>query len=54
MLRGNYYRWMFCGACCVAPAVIDRTLSRPAASRPRAFSLGFAVRRRPIEPLRSP
>jgi glutathione S-transferase len=39
-LRGNYYRWMFFGACCVEPAVIDRMLSRPAVSRPSALSYG--------------
>jgi glutathione S-transferase len=39
-LRGNYYRWMFFGACCVEPAVIDRMLSRPAVSRPGALSYG--------------
>jgi len=39
-LRGNYYRWMFFGAGCVEPAVIDRMLSRPAVSRPSALSYG--------------
>ena len=38
--RGTYYRWMFFGACCVEPAVIDRMLERPAASRPMALSYG--------------
>ena len=39
-LRGPYYRWMFFGACCVEPAVIDRMLDRPAVSRPGALSYG--------------
>jgi len=39
-LRGAYYRWMFFGACCVEPAVIDRMLSRPAVSRPGALGYG--------------
>jgi glutathione S-transferase len=39
-LRGTYFRWMFFGAACLEPAVIDRMLSRPAASRPGALSYG--------------
>ncbi len=38
--RGVYYRWMFFGAACLEPAVIDRMLSRPAPSRPAALSYG--------------
>jgi len=38
--RGTYYRWMFFGGCCVEPAVIDRMLSRPAATRPGALGYG--------------
>jgi glutathione S-transferase len=38
--RGAYYRWIFFGACCVEPAVIDRMLARPAVSRPSALSYG--------------
>jgi glutathione S-transferase len=38
--RGTYYRWLFFGACCVEPAVIDRMLSRPAPSRPGALGYG--------------
>src|SRR3984893_2139978 len=38
--RGTYYRWMFFGGCCVAPAMIDRMLSRPPASRPGALGYG--------------
>ncbi len=39
-VRGTYYRWMFFGAGCLEPAVIDRMLSRPAPSRPAALSYG--------------
>jgi len=38
--RGTYYRWLFFGACCVEPAVIDRMFARPAPSRPGALSYG--------------
>jgi glutathione S-transferase len=38
--RGGYYRWLFFGGCCVEPAVIDRMLSRPPASKPGALSYG--------------
>ena len=38
--RGTYYRWLFFGACCVEPAVIDRMFSRPAPSRPGALGYG--------------
>jgi glutathione S-transferase len=38
--RGSYYRWLFFGACCLEPAVIDRMLSRPAPSRPAALGYG--------------
>jgi glutathione S-transferase len=38
--RGAYYRWIFFGAACVEPAVIDRMLARPAVSRPSALSYG--------------
>ena len=39
-LRGAYYRWMFFGACCVEPAVIDRMLARPAVSKASALGYG--------------
>ena len=39
-LRGSYYRWMFFGACCVEPAVIDRMLARPEVSKPSALGYG--------------
>jgi glutathione S-transferase len=53
--RGAYYRWMFFGACCVEPAVIDRMLERPAVSRPSALSYGcfedtVAALERALEP----
>jgi glutathione S-transferase len=38
--RGTYYRWMFFGGGCLEAAVIDRMLSRPAASRPAALGYG--------------
>jgi glutathione S-transferase len=38
--RGTYLRWMFFGAGCVEPAVIDRMLERPAPSRPMALGYG--------------
>jgi glutathione S-transferase len=38
--RGTYYRWLFFGAGCVEPAMIDRMLSRPAAERPGALGYG--------------
>jgi glutathione S-transferase len=38
--RGTYYRWMYFGAGCVEPAVIDRMLQRPEVSRPIALSYG--------------
>ena len=39
-LRGSYYRWLFFGATCVEPAVIDRMLARPAVSKPSALGYG--------------
>jgi glutathione S-transferase len=33
--RGTYLRWLFFGAGCVEPAIIDRMLDRPPPSRPR-------------------
>src|SRR6202011_5766851 len=38
--RGTYYRWMFFGAGCIEPAMMDRMLSRPAPSRPSANGYG--------------
>jgi glutathione S-transferase len=38
--RGTYLRWLFFGAGCVEPAVIDRLFSRPPPSRPTAMGYG--------------
>jgi len=38
--RGTYLRWMFFASGCVEAAIIDRMLSRPAASRPGALAYG--------------
>jgi glutathione S-transferase len=38
--RGTYYRWMFFGAGCVDPAMVDRLTARPAPPRPAANSYG--------------
>src|SRR6202040_3583367 len=38
--RGTYLRWLFFGAGCVDPAVIDHMFSRPPPSRPAAMGYG--------------
>jgi glutathione S-transferase len=38
--RGTYLRWMFFGAGCVEPALIDHMFSRPPPSRPTAMGYG--------------
>jgi glutathione S-transferase len=38
--RGTYLRWMFFGAGCVEPAVIDRMLARPQPERTTALGYG--------------
>jgi glutathione S-transferase len=38
--RGTYFRWLFFGAGCVEPAIIDHMFSRPAPSRPAALGYG--------------
>jgi glutathione S-transferase len=38
--RGTYYRWMFFGAGCVEPALMDRMMSRPAPPRPSSNGYG--------------
>jgi glutathione S-transferase len=38
--RGAYYRWLFFGAGCVEPAVVDFTLKREPASRPGTIGYG--------------
>jgi glutathione S-transferase len=38
--RGTYLRWLFFGAGCLEPAIIDHLFSRPAPSRPAAMGYG--------------
>src|ERR1700726_2112483 len=38
--RGTYLRWLFFGAGCVEPAIIDHMFSRPPPSRPTAMGYG--------------
>ena len=38
--RGSYLRWLFFGAGCVEPAIIDHLFSRPPPSRPAAMGYG--------------
>jgi glutathione S-transferase len=38
--RGTYYRWMFFGAGCVDPAVVDKAFGRPPVERPGAIGYG--------------
>jgi glutathione S-transferase len=38
--RGTYLRWMFFGAGCIEPAVIDRMLARPQPERTTALGYG--------------
>jgi len=38
--RGTYLRWLFFGAGCVEPAIIDHMSSRPPPSRPSAMGYG--------------
>jgi glutathione S-transferase len=38
--RGTYLRWLFFGAGCVEPAILDQMFSRPAPSRPAALGYG--------------
>jgi glutathione S-transferase len=39
-LRGPYYRWLFFGAGCIEPAVIDKMLERPVPERTSAMGYG--------------
>jgi glutathione S-transferase len=39
--RGTYLRWLFFGAACVEPAMTDKMLERPAASR--ASTVGYGT-----------
>lgn len=38
--RGTYYRWLFFGAGCVEPAIVDRLFKRPQIDRPAALGYG--------------
>lgn len=38
--RGTYYRWLFFGAGCVEPALIDRMFKRPPVDRPGSLGYG--------------
>ena len=38
--RGTYLRWLFFGAGCLEPAIIDRMFDRPAPPRPTALGYG--------------
>ncbi len=38
--RGTYLRWLFFGAGCIEPAIIDRMFERPAPSRPASLGYG--------------
>jgi glutathione S-transferase len=38
--RGTYYRWLFFGAGCVEPALVDKMLARPAVDRPSTVGWG--------------
>jgi len=38
--KGEHKKWMFFGAGCVEPALMDRMMSRPAPSRPSANGYG--------------
>jgi len=39
-LRGTYYRWLFFGAGCFEPALLDRMMKRPAPERKTAVGWG--------------
>jgi glutathione S-transferase len=38
--RGTYYRWLFFGAGCFEPAIVDRLTARPPVERESALSYG--------------
>jgi glutathione S-transferase len=38
--RGSYLRWLFFGAGCLEPAIVDRMFERPAPSRPGTMGYG--------------
>lgn len=39
-LRGAYYRWLFFGAGCIEPALLDRMMNRPEVERKSAVGWG--------------
>jgi glutathione S-transferase len=39
--RGTYYRWLFFGAGCVEPAMLDKIFQRPVHSKPAANGYGL-------------
>jgi glutathione S-transferase len=39
-LRGAYYRWLFFGAGCIEPALIDKMMKRPEVERKGAVGWG--------------
>lgn len=49
--RGTYYRWLFFGAGCVEPAILDKALNRPAPDRPS--SVGYGSYERTFDTLES-
>jgi glutathione S-transferase len=40
LARGTYLRWLFFGAGCIEPALVDRMFSRPIPERPGALGYG--------------
>jgi glutathione S-transferase len=38
--RGTYFRWLFFGAGCIEPAIVDRTLNRPQPESTRSLGYG--------------
>jgi glutathione S-transferase len=40
VLRGPYYRWLFFGAGCIEPALVDKMLQRPAVERKSTLGWG--------------
>ena len=40
VLRGSYYRWLFFGAGCIEPALVDKMLQRPAVERKSTLGWG--------------
>jgi len=38
--RGTFYRWLFFGAGCIEPAIVDKSFSRPQVDRPGMLGYG--------------